>query len=103
MRIKGSNVAAANFNFQASFRPSLSSRKIQQKFLIVRAEEKESKNLFSVIRAGEKESPLITYRTVSSSSSQRKTRKREKEERKRWRHHLKHQYYVCKKCHLTIL
>jgi hypothetical protein len=33
MRIKGSNVAAANFDFQVSFRPSLSSRKIQRKFL----------------------------------------------------------------------
>jgi hypothetical protein len=33
MRIEGSNVAAANFDFQASFHASLSSQKIQRKFL----------------------------------------------------------------------
>ena len=61
MRIEGSNLAAANFNFQVSFRASLSLREVQQKFLRkVRAEEKESKKLFAVIRAEEKESPLIT-------------------------------------------
>jgi hypothetical protein len=62
MRIEGSNLAASNFNFQVSFRASLSSRETQRKFpRKVRAEEKESKNLFAVIRAEEKESPLITH------------------------------------------
>jgi hypothetical protein len=52
MRIEGSN-----FNFQVSFRASLSSQEVRQKFLRkVRAEGKESKNLFAVIRAEEKES-----------------------------------------------
>ncbi len=65
MRIEGSNLAAANFNFQVSFRASLSWRKVQRRVLqIVRAEEKESKNLVVVIRAEEKESPLITLRGI---------------------------------------
>jgi hypothetical protein len=38
MRIEGSNATAANFNFQVE----------------VRAEEKESKNLFAVIKAAKK-------------------------------------------------
>ncbi len=85
MRIEGSNLVAANFNFQISSWASLSLR-------IVRAEEKESQNLFTKIRAAARENPLIMQ---SSSSSQRKKKKREKEEGNRWRHHLKHQSYVC--------
>jgi hypothetical protein len=65
MRIEGSNLAASNFNFQVSFRTSLSSWETRRKFLRkVRAEEKESKNLFAVIRAEGKENPLITHRGI---------------------------------------
>jgi hypothetical protein len=65
MRIEGSNVAAANFDFQVSFQASLSLQKIQQRVLQkVRVEEKESKNIFMVIRAAEKESPLITHHAI---------------------------------------
>jgi hypothetical protein len=60
----------------------------------VRAEEKESKNLFAVIRAEEKEKS-----THHSSRNQAVAvgERREKEERKMWRHHFKHQSYVYKK------
>jgi len=80
MRIEGSN-----FNFQVSFRASLSSQEVRQKFLRkVRAEEKESKNLFAVIRAEEKESPLIIYCGIEQSQlendeNKRKRRKKEVE------------------------
>jgi hypothetical protein len=60
----------------------------------VRAEEKESKNLFAVIRAEEKE------KSTHHSSRNRAVavgERREKEERKTWRHHFKHQSYVYKK------
>jgi hypothetical protein len=56
--------------------------KVQRRVLrIVRAEEKESKNLFAVIRAEKKRvhSSLIAQ---LSSSSQRKMKRREKEEKK---------------------
>ena len=67
--------------FKVSFWTSLSSRKFQHAVLReVRAEEKESKNLFAVIRAEEKEKSThrVNLDKTKCSSSQRKTRRREK-------------------------
>jgi hypothetical protein len=70
MRIEGSNLAAANLNFQVSFQASLFLQK-------VRAEEKESKNLFVVYR----ENPLITHSTARAVA----VRERQEEEKKKKR------------------
>ena len=74
MRIEGSNLAAANLNFQVSFQASLFLQK-------VRAEEKESNNLFVVYRVEEKESPLITHSTARAVA----VRERQEEEKKKKR------------------
>ncbi len=84
--------------FQVSFRPSLSLWKIQRKFLkdSQSRRKREQKSLRGNQSRRQRESTHHSSQKLSSSSW-RKTRRREKEERKRWRHHLKHQSYVCKK------
>ncbi len=84
MRIEGSNLAASNFNLQVSFRASLSLREVRRKFLRkVRAEEKESKNLFAVIRAEEKEKSThhsSRNRAVAVGERREEEKKRRKKE-----------------------
>ncbi len=96
-----------NSIFKVSFQASLSLRKFQGAVLQkVRAEEKESKNLFAVIRAEEKEksthhSSRKSRQKLSAVAAGERREEEKKEEWKRWRHHSNHQSYVCEKSNKT--
>jgi hypothetical protein len=91
-------------------------RKIQRNVLRkVRAEEKESKNYLRVNlekpqcnrkREVHSSTHRVNLEKLSAVAVGERQEEEKKEERKRWRHHLKHQSYVCEKIcknHLTIL
>jgi hypothetical protein len=116
MRVEVSNLAAANFNFQSILsskslfaenptecpQESQSRRKREQKF-------SSSKSRKTSVQ-WKKRSPLVhssrKSRKLSAVAVVERREEEKKEERKRWRHHSKHQSYVCEKIcknHLTIL
>jgi len=77
--------------------------------LKVKAEEKESKNLFAEIRAEEKEksthhsSCKTRQMKLSAVAVGERRDKEKKEERKRWKHHLILQSYVWEKSKKNLL
>ena len=83
MRIEGSNVAAANFDFQVFFQASRSSRKIQRKFLkdIQSRRKREQKSLCSNQSRRKRESTYHSLRNRAVAIGERQEEEKKKKVR----------------------